>query len=149
MNEDMFKKLSNMLENSNDSNSNARSNNSNNSDNLKNILSNFVSGTQNNSSNVGNNTGSTTNNNSSNSGSSSDNLNGFDFSNIDMETIMKIKNIMSKINTRGDDPRSNLLMSLKPYLKPSKKERLDQCMKFMSLSSVMEAFNNVGGDIKK
>lgn len=119
MNDEMFNNLSQMLGNTK------------NSDDLKNIISNFTSNSQN-----------TSNNNS-------DNSNNFDFSNIDMETIMKIKNIMNKMNSKKDDPRSNLLMSLKPYLKPSKKEKLDQYIKFMNMSSVIEVFNNMGGDNKK
>lgn len=119
MNEEMFKNLSDMLE----------SNNS--GDNLKNIFSNFTSNSSDNMNN--NNENSNTNNN-------------FDFSNIDMATIMKIKNIMGKMNNKKDDPKSNLLTSLKPYLRDSKKERLDKYMKIMNLTSVMEVFNNIGGD---
>lgn len=97
-----------------------------NSDNLRNIVSNFTSNNSNNSNN---------------------NVNdNFDFSNIDMATIMKIKNVMSKMNSKKDDPRSNLLLSLKPYLKPSRKEKLDQYMKFMNISSMMEVFNSMGGE---
>jgi len=117
MNEEMFKNLSSMLGNVNSSNS---------SDNFKNIISNFTSN----------------NSNGNNSGDS----NNFDFSNIDMETIMKMKNIMSKMNSKKDDPRANLLLSLKPYLKPSRKDKLDQYIKFMNLSSVIEVFNSMGGD---
>lgn len=119
MNEEMFKNLSNMLGDSN------------NSDNLKNIVSNFTSNNSNNSSSNSN---------------ENNNFDNFDFSNIDMATIMKIKNVMSKMNSKKDDPRSNLLLSLKPYLKPSKKEKLDQYMKFMNISSVIEVFNSMGGE---
>lgn len=99
-----------------------------NSDNLKNIVSNFTS------------------NNSNDSNNNVNDNNNFDFSNIDMATIMKIKNVMSKMNSKKDDPRSNLLLSLKPYLKPSRKEKLDQYMKFMNISSMMEVFNSMGGE---
>ena len=43
-------------------------------------------------------------------------------SNIDFETIMKMKSMMEKLNNK-DDPRANLLLSLKPYLKNSRKEK--------------------------
>ena len=72
--------------------------------------------------------------------------NNFDFSGIDMATIMKIKDIMGKINSKKDDPRSNLLMSLKPYLKPSRKDKLDQYIKFMNISSIMDVFKSSGGE---
>ena len=44
---------------------------------------------------------------------------GSDASSIDFETIMKMKQIMDKMKGSGDDPRANLLRSLKPYLKES------------------------------
>lgn len=119
MNDEMFKNLSDMLGNTTSSND------------FKNIVSGFASSTNNGG-----------NSNTSNNGES----NSFDFSNIDMATIMKIKNIMSKMNSKKDDPRSNLLLSLKPYLKPSRKKKLDQYIKFMNLSSIMEAFGSMGGE---
>lgn len=122
MNEEMFKNLSDMLGNGGSG------------DNLKDMFSNFTS---NSSDNTNNNSG------------TSDSNNNFDFSNIDMATIMKIKNIMGKMNNKKDDPRSNLLTSLKPYLKDSKKDKLDKYMKIMNLTSVMEVFNNIGGDNTK
>lgn len=147
MNEEMFNNLADMLDNSsnnntfnnstnkninsNDTSHNQRSNNNTSNNNFQNIFSNF---------NVN------SNNNSNNSSSTSDSNSGFDFSNIDMATIMKIKNIMSKMNSKKDDPKSNLLTSLKPYLRDSKKEKLDKYMKMMNLTSVMEVFNNIGGD---
>lgn len=74
---------------------------------------------------------------------------GFDFSSIDMETILKIKKIMSKMSSNQSSPRSNLLMSLKPYLKDSKKEKIDQYIQFMNMASVFEELNRkTGGDIK-
>lgn len=149
MNDEMFNNLANMLDNSinnsnvnnsnnkntninsNDTSANQRNNNntSNNNfeDNFQNIFSNFTA-------------------NSNNNSSTFDSNSGFDFSNIDMATIMKIKNIMSKVNSNKDDPKSNLLTSLKPYLRDSKKEKLDKYMKFMNLTSVIEVFNNIGGD---
>ena len=40
--------------------------------------------------------------------------------NLDANTIMKMKSIMDNMNNRND-PRANLLCSLKPYLRDSKK----------------------------
>lgn len=96
----------------------------------------------------------TTSNDNTSSNSTSNNFNntennGFDFSNIDMATIMKLKNAMDSINSKKNDSRTNLLMSLKPYLKPSKKEKLEQYMKLLNISSVLEVFNTMGGDKHK
>ena len=62
--------------------------------------------------------------------------------NIDMETILKMKSIIDKMNKNQNDPRSNLLRSLKPYLRNSRKDKLDQYVKLLSMTSVMEIFGN-------
>lgn len=67
---------------------------------------------------------------------------------IDFETLLKMKSVMEKLNN-NNDPRSNLLLSLKPYLKESRKEKVDQYIKLFGMSKVLEVFNNAGGDNKK
>lgn len=69
--------------------------------------------------------------------------------NIDIETIMKMKQIMDKMKGNSNDPRANLLTSLKPYLKESRKDKVDQYIKLFNMSKVMEIFNNTGGETKK
>ena len=59
--------------------------------------------------------------------------------------MMKMKSIMDKMNSSRNDPRSNLLQSLKPYLNNNRKERLGQYMQFLNISKVLEAFNSEGG----
>lgn len=85
------------------------------------------------------------NNGNSNSGNSNGNntSGGFDFSSIDMNTIMKMKSVMDKMNAK-DDPRTNLLRSLKPYLRDEKKEKLDQYANLMNVAKVAELFKNDG-----
>ena len=73
---------------------------------------------------------------------SNNNSNNFNF---DINTMMKMKSIMDKMNSSRNDPRSNLLQSLKPYLNNNRKERLDQYMQFLNISKVLEAFNSEGG----
>ncbi len=63
-----------------------------------------------------------------------------DFS-LDIETILKIKNIMSKINQNQSCPRNKLLYSLEPYLENDKKEKLEQYIKIANLLSVLENFD--------
>ena len=82
-------------------------------------------------------------NNFSNNSADSSNSNGIDF-----ETIMKMKSIIDKMNVK-DDPRSNLLQSLKPYLKDSRRAKVDQYIQLMNMSKVMEIFPFIGGDNKK
>lgn len=128
-NEDMselFSKFSNMI------------NEGNIPDEMKNILSSLSNNNQEGSNNQ-------------NENNSQDNTNSRD-SSIDFETIMKMKTIMDKMKGSGNDPRANLLLSLKPYLKESRKEKIDQYIKLFSMSKVMEVFNNTntsGGDTNK
>ena len=71
----------------------------------------------------------------------------FNTSGIDFETIIKMKSIIDKMNTK-DDPRSNLLQSLKPYLKESRKSKVDQYIQLMNMSRVIDVFPFMGGDKK-
>ena len=82
------------------------------------------------------------NNNSSHNSSdtSSSNNNAPD---IDIETILKMKSIMDKMNTKNDDPRSRLLQSLKPYLNNHRQNKLDQ---YIQISKLIEILPLLGGD---
>lgn len=60
-----------------------------------------------------------------------------DFS-LDIDTILKIKEIISKINQNKDCPRNKLLYALCPYLENNKKEKLEQYIKIANLLSVIE-----------
>lgn len=71
------------------------------------------------------------------------------FSNIDMNTIFKVKQVMEKMNNNKNDPRSNLLLSLKPYLKPSRKQKVDQYIQLFNMGAIMESFKENGGESKK
>lgn len=83
-------------------------------------------------------------NNSNNSSSDSSNNDN----NIDMNTILKIKKIMDSINSQKPDPRANLLLSLKPYLKESRQKKVDQYIKLFNMEKVFETFNSLGGESK-
>lgn len=76
----------------------------------------------------------------------SNNNNNFNF---DINTMLKMKNIMDKMNSNSNDPRANLLLSLKPYLNNNRKEKLDQYMQFLNISKVIEVFQSEGGADKK
>lgn len=96
---------------------------------------------QNFSSMMNNQNNSSDNNSNNKTASNNSNQNSFDFSNIDINTIMKMKNIMEKMND-SNDPRSNLLASLKPYLRNSKKEKLDQYANLINFSKIAELLKN-------
>ena len=77
-------------------------------------------------------------NNSNNSNTSSNNTSS---NNIYFETILKIKSIMEKINNKHD-PRSNLLLSLKPYLKESRKNKIEQYIQIFNMTSIIDVLNS-------
>lgn len=66
----------------------------------------------------------------------------------DMETIMKIKKIMDAVNSSSNDPSTKLLLSLKPYLRDEKKNKVDNYIKLLSIGKVMSNFSDFGGDSK-
>lgn len=65
--------------------------------------------------------------------------------NIDIDTILKMKSIFEKMNST-EDPRANLLRSLKPYLKESRKSKVDQYIQLFNMSKVMDIFRPNGGE---
>lgn len=112
----------NQQQNKNQTNSNAYYNNQTNNTNQQNNFNNNTNHTQ--SSNFNENTTNTNNN--------------FDFSNIDMNTIMKMTSVLGKMNNNQNDPRANLLNSLKPYLRDNKKGKLDNYMNLLNVSKIAE-----------
>lgn len=80
-------------------------------------------------------------NNNKNTYNSNSSNSGFDFNQIDMNTILKMKSVMEKMNN-NDDPRSNLLHSLKPYLRHTKQEKLDQYVNLLNFSKVADILKN-------
>lgn len=112
---EMINNFVNMLKNT-DNNTNENNTDFNN---LGNILSNFTSAPD-----------SDNNSNSSNNNTS-----------IDFDTILKIKAIMETMNSKND-PRSNLLYSLKPYLRESKRSKLDQYANLLKITQVTGLFKN-------
>jgi len=91
-----------------------------------------------------NNLGSMLNSNNQSSQSSSPNGNF----NLDMNTIMKMKSIMENMNNKND-PRATLLYSLKPYLRDTKKDKLDQYVNLLNVSKIANIMNKNNDDNKK
>lgn len=94
-------------------------------------------------------TGSTQNHTSNNNSNSSNNFdtnnngnNNFDFSKIDMNTMMKISSMLNNMNSK-DDPRANLIYSLKPYLRDSKKGKVDQYANLLNITKMADLFKTM------
>lgn len=128
-----IQQMMNNLQNSSNNNTSTPNNND-----LNNILSQVSPEMINNLSNMLNSNNQTSQNNTNN------NSNNF---NIDMNTIMKMKSIMDNMNNKND-PRANLLYSLKPYLRDSKKGKLDQYVNLLNISKVADLMNNKKEDNK-
>lgn len=108
-------------------------------DNIKNILNNM-------NNNSSSNTDTTSANDSSTSNTNENSNNPFE--NFDMNTFLKMQQIMNSINSKQNDSRTNLLMSLKPYLKESRKNKVDQYIQLMKMGKIFEIMNPLGGDNK-
>ena len=89
------------------------------------------------SQNQGNSSTNTNSSNTSNNMNNNNNNGNFDFSKIDMNTILKMKSVMEKLNT-SNDPRSNLLYSLKPYLREEKKGKIDQYANLLNVAKIAD-----------
>jgi len=117
-------------------------------DNLKDIINNINSNNNIDNNNTINNSNNNINNNNRNNNNNSNNdISSFDFNNIDITTFLKLKSALDKMNSK-DNPNTKLLLALKPYLKNEKKEKLDQYIKLMNITNIMEIFNNNEGDKK-
>ena len=68
--------------------------------------------------------------------------NTIDFSNVDINTIIKIQEIMKKINSSEPDSRSTLLRSLKPFLKKSRQDKVEQYIQLLNMEQIFKMFNN-------
>ena len=59
----------------------------------------------------------------------------------DMETIMKISKIIKTLNSNENNASTTLLYSLKPFLRKSKQDKIEQYAKILKLSSIISEFN--------
>lgn len=98
---------------------------------------------QNNTTSVQNEINNSTNNgnpNTSNNQSNND-FSNLNLNNLDMNTMMKITSALSQMNNKND-PRANLLYSLKPYLRDSKKNKLDQYAQLLNITKIADIMKN-------
>lgn len=74
-----------------------------------------------------------------NDSGSVNNISSFD----NIEMIMKINSIMSAMNTAETTRQVNFLKSLGPLLNPSRQNKIDNAVKFLSMGRAIEAFKNM------
>lgn len=94
-------------------------------------------------SNQNENTNSNADKNQTNSSSTQANSSegGFNLNNLDMNTVMKMSSAFGKMNN-SNDPRANLLKSLKPYVREGKKDKLDTYMNLLNMTKLADTFKN-------
>lgn len=62
---------------------------------------------------------------------------------ISTEMLMMIQSLMTKMKSGGDDDRTRLLKSLKPYMSDERKGTIDSAIKMLTLSQFGELFKGV------
>lgn len=118
-------------------------------ENVKNILNSMGNNNGNTENNCNNNNTNSNNHHDNNTSHNNNNNNNNIFENFDMNTILKIQKIMNSVNNdKQGDTRANLLRSLKPYLKDSRKNKVDQYIQLMKMGKIIEIMNPLGGDNK-
>ena len=65
---------------------------------------------------------------------------------IDMATLMKMQSIMSKMKSSDNDDMSRLLLSIKPYLRDEKKDKIDEYIKLIKMGRLTQVIESLGGD---
>lgn len=130
---EMIQNFSKLLSNQQSSNTQQNNKQENNNPYNNNQMNNDFSSHQ---SNINNNTNNAQYSNHNENTTNSNN--NFDFSSIDMNTIMKMTSVLGKMNNNQNDPRANLLNSLKPYLRDNKKGKLDNYMNLLNVSKIAE-----------
>ena len=58
-----------------------------------------------------------------------------------LEYLSQMKDIVSRLGSSNSDPRANLLMSLRPYMRTSRKGSIDSAVRLMNLAKLAYLFN--------
>ena len=55
-----------------------------------------------------------------------------------MNQLMQLKNIMESMTMNRSDPRANLLLSLKPYMRDSRQSSVDNAVKIIGVLNIIK-----------
>ncbi|MBE6787187.1 MAG: hypothetical protein E7537_02440 [Ruminococcaceae bacterium] len=66
------------------------------------------------------------------------------FGNVNSDELMNIMSIVSKLNQKNDDARTNLLSALKPHLSEPKREKVDTAIKILRLLDLLPILKESG-----
>lgn len=79
-----------------------------------------------------------------NSSEDSSNDSSFNFLNLDPTLFTKIQKIV--VNLGKKDPKKDLLVSLKPFLRKSRQDKIGEYITILTIIRALEAFNDKGSD---
>ena len=57
-----------------------------------------------------------------------------------MEYIMKLRSVIDEMENVGDDDRSRLLLSLKPYMRNNRRNSIDSAIRLLNLTKLSGLF---------
>lgn len=69
---------------------------------------------------------------------------GFNFDNLDPKLFSKISQIVVSLGKK--DPKKDLLISLKPFLRKSRQDKIGEYITILTIIKAFEAFNDKGSD---
>ena len=79
-----------------------------------------------------------------NMNNNSNTSNSFDFGNLDPDIFNKIQKIVVTLGKK--DPKKDLLISLKPFLRKSRQEKIGEYITILTIIKAFEAFSDKGSD---
>ena len=63
-----------------------------------------------------------------------------DMSGESLEYINQMKSLINQLGSSHDDPRSNLLMSLKPYMRSNRQRSIDSAVRMLNMTKLVRLF---------
>lgn len=84
------------------------------------------------------------NKNDTNTNENQDFSNDSIFNGINPSTILKFQRIIASMNK--SDPKKNLLLSLKPFLRKSRQDKLNEYITMLTIANAIEIFGSKGSD---
>ena len=72
--------------------------------------------------------------------SSDDDKSADSFDADNLSQLMQLKDIMQSVTSNRNDPRTNLLLSLKPYMRSNRQRSIDSAVKLLGLTNLTKLF---------
>ena len=66
---------------------------------------------------------------------------------ISPELMMQAQGLLKSLTSAGGDSRSNLLMSLKPYMREERRGMIDNAVKLLNIAKLAQLFGNGGFNV--